>query len=107
MWLIRLTTDQGQGAAQGFEDAAALATLLDSKTAPEDIPARLQLYNKIRYPRALTVMFMSMVHDENRGSVLEQLRKFVPNAEYPEDMFEYTWLSDPVHEARIALQSVA
>lgn len=74
---------------------------------PEDIPTRLQLYNSIRYPRALTVMFMSMVHEEKRDSLMEKLRQFVPKAEYPESMFEYSWPSDPQHDGIHALQSIA
>lgn len=38
---------------------------------------------------------------------MERLRKFVPDAQYPESMFEYTWLSDPVYEGHVALQSIA
>ncbi|OJD39839.1 fad binding domain protein [Diplodia corticola] len=42
----------GQGAAQAIEDAVALATTLPSSTAVEDIPRRLQLYEKSRKERA-------------------------------------------------------
>ncbi|KPM40651.1 hypothetical protein AK830_g5893 [Neonectria ditissima] len=46
------TPHQGQGAAQAMEDAAALAVVLPRGTAPEDVPERLKLYEKIRYERA-------------------------------------------------------
>ncbi|KAH7170583.1 hypothetical protein EDB81DRAFT_941469 [Dactylonectria macrodidyma] len=46
------TPHQGQGAGQAMEDAAALSTVLPKGTAPEDVPERLKLYEKIRYERA-------------------------------------------------------
>ncbi|WP_304689211.1 FAD-dependent monooxygenase [Microbacterium sp.] len=44
----------GQGANQSIEDAATLGVLLDGAT-PEDLPDRLQTYEKIRLPRAARV----------------------------------------------------
>lgn len=35
-----------------MEDAAALSVVLPKGTAPEDVPERLKLYEKIRYERA-------------------------------------------------------
>ncbi|KAF7529416.1 hypothetical protein G7054_g9855 [Neopestalotiopsis clavispora] len=45
------TPHQGQGAGQAMEDAAALATVLPAGTAPDQVPERLKLYEKIRYER--------------------------------------------------------
>ncbi|KAL2865894.1 uncharacterized protein BJX67DRAFT_356739 [Aspergillus lucknowensis] len=44
-------------------------------------------------------MMMSRVNEERRAEMLDELRRFVPNAELPEDMFAFTWPSDPVKEA--------
>ncbi|KAK8019428.1 salicylate hydroxylase [Apiospora arundinis] len=49
------TPHQGQGAGQAMEDAAALAAVLPKGTAPDDVPERLRLYEKIRYERAHTI----------------------------------------------------
>ncbi len=49
---LKKKTDQGQGAGQAIEDAAALGTVLPKGTHPSDVPERLQLYEKIRYERA-------------------------------------------------------
>lgn len=90
---------QGQGAAQAFEDAAALAGILTADTAPEQLSQRLDLYNKLRYSHSVTVMMMSRTNDERRAEMLDELRRYVPNAELPGNMFEFTWPSDPVREA--------
>ena len=49
---LLIRTDQGQGAAQAIEDAAALGTVLPRGTHPSDVPERLKLYENIRYERA-------------------------------------------------------
>ncbi|KAL4969013.1 uncharacterized protein BDV14DRAFT_196331 [Aspergillus stella-maris] len=90
---------QGQGAAQAFEDAAALAGVMTADTSVEQLPQRLELYNKLRYVHAVTVMMMSRINDERRGEMLDELRRYVPGAELPEDMFAYTWPSDPIKDA--------
>lgn len=92
--------DQGQGGAQAFEDGAALGALFPSDTTPEQVSGRLELYNKVRYERALTVMMMSKTHDERRAEMLDELRKYVPSAELPKDMFSFTWPSNPAQDAQ-------
>lgn len=44
--------DQGQGANQAIEDAAAITVVLPDGTCPADVPERLKMYEKIRYDRA-------------------------------------------------------
>ncbi len=44
--------DQGQGASQAIEDAAALSVVLAKGTAPDEVPERLKLYEEIRARRA-------------------------------------------------------
>ena len=90
---------QGQGAAQAFEDAAALAGVLTADTTPDKLSHRLELYNRLRYSHSVTVMMMSRTNDERRAEMLDELRRYVPNAELPKDMFAFTWPSDPVTEA--------
>ncbi|KAB8255043.1 hypothetical protein BDV32DRAFT_154633 [Aspergillus pseudonomiae] len=77
---------QGQGAAQAFEDAAALGGVMTEDMTIEQIPQRLELYNKIRYKHAVTVMMMSKTHDERRAEMLDELRSYVADAEVPEDI---------------------
>jgi 2-polyprenyl-6-methoxyphenol hydroxylase-like FAD-dependent oxidoreductase len=59
--LKSLNVAYGQGYAMGLEDAAVLAALLPLgiPTDSEDIPKRLELYEKIRKPRAEKVSKMS------------------------------------------------
>ncbi|KAF4339358.1 3-hydroxybenzoate 6-hydroxylase 1 [Fusarium beomiforme] len=98
---------QGQGGAQSFEDAAALGILFPADTTADDVPQRLELYNKVRYPRSVTVMFMSKINDERRGEMMEDLRKFVPDAELPPDIFPYLWNNFVLDDARKALAAAA
>ena len=56
---LLIRTDQGQGAAQAIEDAAALGTVLPRGTHPSDVPERLKLYENIRYERA---HMLSLIH---------------------------------------------
>ena len=43
---------QGQGAGCAMEDAAALSVVLEKDTTSKEIPARLKLFESIRYERA-------------------------------------------------------
>ncbi|KAH5319261.1 hypothetical protein HBI12_113530 [Parastagonospora nodorum] len=98
---------QGQGGAQAFEDAAALGTLLTADVRPEDIERRLQLYMDVRYKRAVTVLFMSRVGYEHREATMEDLKRFVPDAEMPENMLYYAWASCPGRDAESKLRQEA
>ncbi|KAL5371674.1 hypothetical protein DPSP01_014089 [Paraphaeosphaeria sporulosa] len=96
---------QGQGGAQAFEDAAALGALLTADTTREQVTERLRMYNDVRYEHAVTVMFLSRVGDELQEVVMDDLRRFVPNAKMPEDMFRYAWASYPTQDAERILAS--
>ncbi|CVL13328.1 hypothetical protein FPRO06_13111 [Fusarium proliferatum] len=98
---------QGQGGAQSFEDAAALGVLFPADTTLDDVPQRLELYNKLRYPRSVTVMFMSKINDERRGEMMDDLRKFVPDAELPPNIFPYLWNNFVLDDAQKALAAAA
>ncbi|PWY89331.1 monooxygenase [Aspergillus heteromorphus CBS 117.55] len=94
----------GQGGAQALEDGAALGALFTPATAKQDIPQRLELYNQVRYARAITVMMMSRMSDERRGQMLDELKIYVPDAMFPENMWFYTWNSYPARDAQRLLQ---
>jgi salicylate hydroxylase len=96
--------DQGQGGAQSFEDGAALAAVLPGDTTKEQIPRRLEIYNQARYARAVTVMYMSKVNNERRQEMMNELREFVPDAEFQEDIFSYFWTSYATRDAQRLLQ---
>ncbi|KAL4807579.1 monooxygenase [Aspergillus unguis] len=92
---------QGQGGAQALEDAAALGAVFDRDVTASKLPERLEAYNKLRYAHAVTVMMMSRMSDDRRGEMMDGLKRFVPDAQLPRDMFAFTWLSDPVKEVRM------
>ncbi|KAF4865013.1 3-hydroxybenzoate 6-hydroxylase 1 [Colletotrichum siamense] len=95
---------QGQGGAQALEDGAALGALLPYDTLPSQVNRRLQLFNKVRYARTITVMVMSSTSDDRRAEKMPELQRYVPDAILPKNMFEYTWSSYATLEARRALE---
>ncbi|KAL5377865.1 hypothetical protein DPSP01_009479 [Paraphaeosphaeria sporulosa] len=97
----------GQGGAQAFEDAATLGALLPADTTPEQVAERLRMYNDVRYEHAVTIMFLSRVGEQFQEVVMGDLRRFVPSARMPEDMFEYSWCSYPTRDAERALASAS
>ena len=99
--------DQGQGGAQAFEDAATLGALFTLETEPEKIEHKLRIYNDIRYRQAVTILFMSRVGDEQRERVMNELHRFIPEAEMPENMWLFAWDSYPAKAAEKALPSIA
>ncbi|KAI8273882.1 hypothetical protein K4K60_010305 [Colletotrichum sp. SAR11_57] len=95
---------QGQGGAQALEDGAALGALLPYDTLSSQVNRRLQLFNKVRYARTITVMVMSSTSDDRRAGKMPELQRYVPDARLPKNMFEYTWSSYATLEARRALE---
>lgn len=53
----------GQGAAQAIEDGCALGVVLPQGTAPEEIPERLELWQKLRMERVHRIV----EHTRHRG----------------------------------------
>lgn len=51
--------DQGQGGGVAIEDSVALSVVLPLGTTPEEVPERLQLWEKIRYDRASNIQEFS------------------------------------------------
>lgn len=72
----------------------------------DQVSDRLKLYNKIRYKHAVTVMMMSRVPEEQRMEILDELRHYVPDAEYPSDMFSFTWGANPTRAAEKLLELI-
>lgn len=99
----RCFTDQGQGGAQAFEDAAALGALFTAATEPREIEEKLRMYSEIRYKQAVAILFMSRVGDEQREKVMGDLREYLPEADMPENMWLFAWDSYPVRDAEKAL----
>ncbi|RAL08757.1 FAD/NAD(P)-binding domain-containing protein [Aspergillus homomorphus CBS 101889] len=91
---------QEQGGAQSFENGVALGALFTPDTTPEQVSQGLELYDRLRYDRAITVLFMSKLNVERRGEMLDELRQFVPDAQVPKSMFDYTWSSYPARDAQ-------
>ncbi|KAL4757268.1 uncharacterized protein BDW70DRAFT_163682 [Aspergillus foveolatus] len=92
--------DQGQGGAQSIEDGAALGAIFALDTTPAQVPQLLEVYNKTRYDHSITVMIMSQKPNERRAEMLDELRRYVPDAQIPADMIAFTWGSDPAAKAR-------
>jgi 2-polyprenyl-6-methoxyphenol hydroxylase-like FAD-dependent oxidoreductase len=54
------TPHLAQGGAMAIEDGAALGVMLGDGALPENVPERLQLYNKARYERATNIQQFSL-----------------------------------------------
>ena len=67
------TPHQGQGAGMAIEDAASLAVMLPSGTAPEDVPSRLQLYNMARYERSHAIQHFSRLMGQDEKDRTERI----------------------------------
>ncbi|KAI0552947.1 hypothetical protein F4679DRAFT_30565 [Xylaria curta] len=89
---------QGQGGAQAIEDAAALGALFAADTAPEQVSELLKIYNEARYRHAVTICIFSRVTMERREEVLDDLRRFVPQATIEENTPYALWNSYPGRE---------
>jgi hypothetical protein len=50
-------------------------------------------------------MMMSKLPDDRRAEMYDELRSYVPAAEFPKDMFSFTWTSYPAQEAQRALSA--
>lgn len=97
---------QGQGAAQGLEDAVALGILVDKSATRTDLARRLEAYNQLRFERAVTVAILGRVDDMSRAKMVPVLQKYVPNAVNPPSIPGYAWTWDVIEESTKALQSL-
>jgi salicylate hydroxylase len=59
----------GQGGAMAIEDAISIATLLPHGTAPENIPARLEMYQQSRRPRVEMVLYFTRANGRDENDV--------------------------------------
>lgn len=85
-----ISEDQGQGGAQSIEDGAALGAIFAPDTTPAQVPQLLEVYNRTRYDHSITVMIMSQKPNERRAEMLDELRRYVPDAQIPTDMIAFT-----------------
>jgi 2-polyprenyl-6-methoxyphenol hydroxylase-like FAD-dependent oxidoreductase len=62
---------QGQGAGVAMEDAATLATVLEKALSKEEVSARLELYESIRYERANRIQEYSRMAGADLNSTVK------------------------------------
>jgi len=87
--------DAAQGGAQGLEDAAALGALLHRGTLPEEVTARMKLFESLRKPRCSEMqlrsyamaMHIPIAQEERRelihcSRVLFWCQSFLPSRRY-------------------------
>lgn len=55
------TPHLGQGGAQAIEDAVSLGVMLDKDVTSDEVPERLELYNKARYSRSTAIQRYSRI----------------------------------------------
>ena len=83
------------GASMAIEDGVTLATLLSSDLRVEDIPGRLNLYEKIRRPR------VSRVREASRD-----IAKGLETQEFMHDYMTFLSTHDVVEHAKKALSGI-
>ena len=66
----------GQGASQAIEDAAALGVLFSPATTPEDVPARLELFDALRLPRVRATQTMSNKMMGDLQKMVEEVKTY-------------------------------
>ena len=71
----------GQGANQAIEDAGALQMLFHGVHLTEQIPDRIELFERIRKPRVSRVQIMSSVRVGKESEVQEQLQQYAESSE--------------------------
>ncbi|KAH9866844.1 hypothetical protein IAQ61_007433 [Plenodomus lingam] len=80
----------GQGATSAIEDAAVLGVVLRNVHRPQQIASRLEIWEKLRKPRASAMVYLSR-RDSTAFDVSPQLqtamRRFLPPDQLPECRF--------------------
>ncbi|KAK3054076.1 hypothetical protein LTR09_004854 [Extremus antarcticus] len=91
---------QGQGGGMSIEDAGALGVLLSDVQSRDAVPARLELFQSMRYSRASAVQIFSNYGQDQAHKMEEEARPFcsgkVPTsqAEFHQWLFSYDVLQD-------------
>ncbi|CEJ58736.1 hypothetical protein PMG11_07383 [Penicillium brasilianum] len=80
----------GQGANQAIEDAGALRILFHNYVSPDEMPARLSLFENVRKFRVSRVQTMSSVRVGKEEEIQEELQKYAdhPGADVPRTFHE-------------------
>ncbi len=98
--LLMCAIDQGQGGGMSIEDAGALGVLLSDVQSRDAVPARLELFQSMRYSRASAVQIFSNYGQDQAHKMEEEARPFcsgkVPTsqAEFHQWLFSYDVLQD-------------
>ncbi|KAI3336709.1 FAD/NAD(P)-binding domain-containing protein [Xylariaceae sp. AK1471] len=88
----------GQGGAQAIEDAGTLGALFPADTAPGEVSELLNIYNQVRYNHTVTIGITSRVPNDYQEKMLEELKRFVPNAILSDTPWLDTWNNYPVKQ---------
>jgi 2-polyprenyl-6-methoxyphenol hydroxylase-like FAD-dependent oxidoreductase len=100
--LLTPNIDQGQGAAQAIEDAAALTVILPAGTVPCEIPERLSIYEEIRYERAHVIQEYSRLAGKDWVNGKPAVDSKGPRADHSTSLL--TCSSDELHQLQLRLR---
>ena len=82
------TPHLAQGGAMALEDGVSLGIMLSQGVTPEDVPGRLELYNKARYERASSIQqFSRLVGGDGTEGSADDVPKFQRKTEMPKSRF--------------------
>ena len=97
---------QGQGGAQGLEDGAALAVMLSQLQSFDEIPRRLELFEKVRIKRASAIQIFSSVGQEQGERMIKDAQPYVdgPVPKNPAEFRQWNFKYDVVKESLAVLR---
>lgn len=75
---IQMLPFGGQGSNQAIEDAGALGCVLKGLESPEEVSARLEVFEKVRIKRASMIQTLSKVRVGKENEVEREIRQYVP-----------------------------
>ncbi|RPB23406.1 FAD/NAD(P)-binding domain-containing protein [Terfezia boudieri ATCC MYA-4762] len=92
---------QGQAGAQALEDGAALAVMLSQLHSSDEIPRRLELFEKVRINRASALQIFSNVGQDQGERMQKDAQPYVngPVPKNPEEFQEWNFRHDVMKES--------
>ncbi|GJC98805.1 putative salicylate hydroxylase [Colletotrichum higginsianum] len=92
---------RAQGASMAIEDAAALGVLLSQVESADEVPARMDMFNKLRWCRVAATQLLSSEHRWDPSQLSAEQRGYfsgdVPHTE--DDVEKYSYEYDVIRDA--------
>ncbi|KAI0131931.1 putative salicylate hydroxylase [Xylariales sp. AK1849] len=100
---------QGQGGGMALEDGASLGVLLSGLTSKSEIPARFELFQKIRFDRTSATQILSNAGFDEVDSIQEEAARYVNSVQMPknqQEIHKFFFSYDVVQDSRDQLEAL-